>query len=141
MTYLDTNILLYAITQDSKYGAACKRILFDIEEGALQVGASTLVLLEVLGALRKINGTRLRKRQPLLDIRANLEAILSLPVVWFEMSVFVIERAANHTMKKGQTADYIHYATAEMQGMKQILSADEDFDQAPGIERLDPLQY
>jgi len=40
-----------------------------------------------------------------------------------------------------QTADHIHAATMEIQGIKEIISADKDFDAITGIVRIDPLEY
>lgn len=140
MTYLDTNIILYVITQDPKYGPACARVLADVETGKLQVGASTLVLLEVVGALRKLNATLHRKKRTPIDLKANLAAIISLPIVWFDLTAYTIERILEYPFNM-QTADFVHLATAEQQGIREILSADKDFD-APGfIKRLDPLDY
>lgn len=35
--------------------------------------------------------------------------------------------------------NYIHVATMELNGVFEIISADEDFDKVPLIERLDPI--
>ena len=139
MKYLDTNIILYAIQNHPEYGSPCKKILTAIESGREKVGASTLVLLEVYGTLRKLNGILRRKKKKELDIQGNISAILSLPIVWFDMSVFVIERAITYSYQM-QTADYIHLATADIQGMREIFSADHEFDDISWLSRIDPLQ-
>lgn len=141
MTYLDTNVLLYAIFKDEKYGRVCARILEAIESKRLKVGSSSLVLVEVMGALRKWNGTQRRGRKPTIDVTKNIEAILSLPIVWFDLTVYVVERANGYDYPI-QTADCIHLATADLQGMSGILTADQGFDSAAAVaKRIDPLDW
>ena len=55
MIYVDTNVIIYAVANDAKYGAACKRILLDLETGKLKACASVLVLVETINVLTKIN--------------------------------------------------------------------------------------
>ncbi len=138
MIYLDTNILIYAIENHPKYGAASRRILSDIERKKLVAGASSLMLLEVVGALRKLNVVLRKRREPLLDIAKNIDAIVSLPIIWFDVTAIVIQRA---TQRLGSLhpADAVHAVTAEIEGMREIYSADADFDDIPGLRRVDPL--
>lgn len=140
MIYLDTNIIIYAIQNHPLYGKACATLLRDIERGRLKTGASSLVLLEVYGVLRKFNGTLRRKKEKEFDIQANFDALLSLPITWFDMSVYVIERSITYT-ESVQTGDYVHIATADIHGMREIFSADKEFDRISWIKRIDPLTY
>jgi len=140
MKYLDTNILGYAIENHPKYGQSCKKILQDIQDGTLRAASSVLVLSELIGVLKKINKELIRRKIPELDIRANIDAVLSLPITWLELELFIIKRAAEHTFP-APGADYVHAATMEIHGITHIISADQDFDRAGGIKRIDPLQY
>ena len=81
MMYLDTNIIIYAIENHPKYGNVCKKILLDIESGKLKVCSSILVLVEIINVLTKINKV-LKKERKKLNIKENIDAILSLPIVW-----------------------------------------------------------
>jgi predicted nucleic acid-binding protein len=138
MIYLDTNIIIYAIENHSKYGAASSRILSDIERGKLLAGASSLVLLEVVGALRKLNVVLRQQRKPILDITENIDAIISLPITWFDVTAIIIQRATQR-LTDLHPADAVHVVTAEIEGMREIYSADADFDDLPGLRRVDPL--
>ena len=81
---MKSNVISHAIENHPKYGKACKRILLDIESGKLKVCASMLVLVEVINVLTKINKILRGESKNELDIRSNIDAILSLSIVWFE---------------------------------------------------------
>lgn len=140
MKYLDTNIIGYAIENHAKYGASCKKILEDIEQEKLPVAASLLVLTETMHVLRKINKELSRLRKTPLDIPANITAVLSLPILWLDLNIFIIKRAAENTHPI-PSADAVHLATMEINSVYEIISADTDFDTIPFIKRIDPLDY
>lgn len=53
--YIDTNILIYAIFHHEKYGSICEKILYDAQAGRIEGHGSSLVAIELLGALSKID--------------------------------------------------------------------------------------
>ena len=140
MHYIDTNIFIYAIENHPKYGTVCKKILEDVESEKLKVSASILVLVEIINVLTKINKILKRERKRILDLEANIEAILSLPIKWIDLNFFVIERASEYTYDVNGV-DYIHIATMEISSINEIISADGDLDRIKTIKRIDPLRY
>lgn len=140
MIYLDTNIIIYAIENSAKYGKACKKILLDIESGKLKVCSSVLVLVEIINVLTKINKILREEKDRELDIRKNIDAILSLPIVWFDLNFFIIKKASEYEYKVSGV-DYIHIASMELNSIKKIVSADGEFDKIDAIKRIDPLNY
>ena len=140
MKYLDTNVLVYAIENHPKYGEACKNILLDIESEKLDVCSSILVLVEFLNVLTKINKVLKKQGKKLLDIRKNIDAVLSLPVVWFDLNFFLIKRAAEYDFNVSGV-DFIHIATMELNLITDIISADKELDIVTIIRRIDPLNY
>ena len=142
MIYLDTNVIIYAITHDEKYGKACAGILHAIENKELAAGASALVLLETAHTLRKLNAAFAvsHGNEPLIDLHASMEALLSLPITWYDMSAPILERAVR-AYPRVRTADAVHAVTAEVEGIRHILSPDADFDNIPNLERLDPREW
>ncbi len=139
MIYLDTNVFIYAIEQHPEYGQACKAILQKVQDGKLSVACSQLVLVEVISVLKKLNSLLVKGGKTPLDIRANVDAILSLPVTWFELNVFIIKRAAEYDYSISGV-DYIHAATMEVNNISTLISADRDFDKVDFVKRRDPLQ-
>ncbi len=140
MIYLDTNVFIYAIEQHQKYGKFCEKILLDIESEKLKVSASIIVLVEILNVLKKINKILNKERKKQLDIRKNIDAILSLPIIWLDLNFLTIKRATEYDYDISGV-DYIHTSTMELNSITKIISADKDFDQVDFIQRIDPLEY
>jgi len=140
MIYLDTNVIVYAIENHPKYGIACKKILEDIESRKLEVSASVLVLVELINVLTKLNMILKRRGKKPLSIKENIQAVLSLPVVWIDLDILIIEKASEYTFEINGV-DYIHVASMEVNSMNEVLSADKDLDKARIVRRIDPLEY
>ncbi len=140
MIYVDTNVIIYAVANDAKYGAACKRILLDLETDKLKACASVLVLVETINVLTKINKLLNVAGKAELDIRKNIDAILSLPIVWFDLNFLVIKRAAEYKYKVSGV-DYVHIASMELNSVSELISADKEIDKVGAIKRVDPLKY
>ena len=136
MIYIDTNVFVYAIENHPKYGEACKKILVDIMNKKIGAACSVIVLAELLNVLvkmRKLTGDK-------LDVRKSINAVLSLPITWFDLNFFVLEYAAGYTFKISGI-DYVHVATMEIHSIKKNISADAELDKVDFIERIDPLDY
>ena len=136
MIYIDTNVFVYAIENHPKYGAACKKILTDIMHKEIDAACSVIVLAELLNVLvrlRKLTGGK-------LDVKRSMQAILSLPITWFDLNFFVMENAAGYNYKISGI-DYVHIATMEINAIKKTVSADAELDKVDSVERVDPLEY
>ena len=140
MIYLDTNIIIYAIENHPKYGNSCKKILEDIQNKKLKASSSILVLIEIINVLTKINKIIKTKKENELNIKENINAILSIPIIWIDLSLFIIKLASeyNHNISG---VDYIHIASMEVNSIKEIISADMELDKVHTISRIDPLEY
>lgn len=139
MKYIDTNVFIYAIEQHPEYGVSCAKILRSVQNKTLTASCSVLVLVEVISVLKKINGVLRQRKQQLLDIRANIDAILALPIRWLDMNVHIICRASEYTYTTSGV-DYLHIATMEVHNINEIISADKDFDTVEIIKRINPLK-
>lgn len=136
--YLDANVLIYAVTQDGRYGAACTQWLKRIESGQITVATSALLLVECLHVFKSLNRILGKKRRRAIDISGSLNAVLSLPIRWLELTPSVVLRASE--VDAPLTAgDAVHVSTMEIHGISEILSADAGFDRVSGIRRRDPL--
>ncbi len=140
MEYLDTNVIIYAIENHPKYGKVCKKILLDVESGKLKVCASMLVLVELINVLMKINKILRGDGKNELDIKKNIDSVLSLPIIWFDLNFLVIKRAAEYNYNI-MGADYIHIASMELNSVTRIISADEELKKIDFIKIIDPLEY
>lgn len=140
MKYLDTNVIIYAIENHPEYGAACKKILQNIQSKNLSVASSMLVLIEIISVLNKINKILKKEGKELLNIKDNIDAILALPIVWFDINFFIIKRAAEYSYNMAG-ADYIHLASMESNSIIEIISVDEEFDKISSIKRINPKNH
>ena len=134
--YIDTNIFVYAIENHPKYGTSCKKVLIDIMNKKIDAACSILVLAELLNVLVKIR--KLVKEK--LNVKGSIQALLSLPITWFDMDFYVIENAAGYNYNISGI-DYIHIATMEINAIRGIISADAELDKVESIQRLNPLEY
>lgn len=140
MIYVDTNVFIYAIENHPRYGAGCKKILEDIQEGRLEAACSILVLVELINVLKKINDILSRERKSILNLRANIEAVMSLPVTWLDLDFLVIERASSYSYDVGGI-DYVHISSMELDSITEIISADIELDRVKNLTRVDPVDY
>lgn len=140
MTYVDTNILIYAIENHPKYGKSCKAILEDVQNGIIKAEASLLVLIESINVLNKINKELRKSKEKELNVSEMITAIESIRINWLDINFLIIERASSYTYTINPI-DYLHISTMELNSVTQIISADEGFDKVDWINRIDPLVY
>lgn len=140
MKYLDTNVIIYAIESHPKYGEKCKNVLKAIESAELEVSASTLILVEVINVLCKLNRILEEAGKEELNIRKNIDAILSMPIKWIELDFAIIRRASEYKFKVSGI-DYVHIASMEFNLVDEVISADEELDKIDFIKRIDPLTF
>jgi len=140
MAYIDTNIFIYAIENHFKFGKACKKILLDIENEKVKAHSSILVLVEIINVLMKINKILKKEGKKTVNIPDSIDAILSLPIIWFDLDFFTIKKAAEYE-DKISGAGCVHLSIMEINGINQIISADEELDRVKTLHRIDPLRY
>jgi len=136
--YLDTNVVVYAVSRDPAYGSACKKWLTKIEKKEIIAESSPLTLVECLHAFKNINRIMAKKKRALIDVPGSISALLTLPLRWLDLTPAVILRASESAAPV-TAGDAVHLATMEVHGVHEILSADAGFDSVPGIRRRDPL--
>jgi predicted nucleic acid-binding protein len=140
MIYLDTNVLVYAIENHPEYGESCKKVLIDIQNKKLSACCSNLVLAELLNVLVKLNRVLEKDNKNKMDIRKSMQAVMSLPIIWLDLNLFVIERASEYDYRIAGI-DYVHVASMEINMVGTVISADKEFDKVGMIKRIDPKVY
>lgn len=130
MSFLvDANVVVYAAV-DSEYRAPCLEILEAVARRTAGGVISTAVLEEVwhvelsgqAGSLGGLAGRSYALFTPLLTVTDE-----------------VVRRALALDAPRLGANDRIHAATALVNGIDTILSADAGFDGVPGLRRVDPL--
>ncbi len=137
ITFLDTNIFMYAAGAPHPYKGPCVRILSDVESGALVAAINTEVFQEVLYRYSHIKladkGVRLCRE--ILNYSLTI-----LPVTEADIRL-AIDLFDSHREKGLGPRDAIHAATIQNNGISRLMSADADFEPLSFITRIDPLEY
>ena len=93
-----------------------------------------------MNVLVKLNKVLLDMNERKLVISDNVAALLSLPIIWIDLDVLIIERASTYNYAINGV-DYVHVASMEMNSITDIISADKELDKVKSIKRIDPVDY
>lgn len=155
MVFLDANCLVYAATADPLYGAACQRLLEQIEHQKFQGNTSAHVLGELSHRLMTIEvaltlgrpmagiASWLRRHpmevQRLTRHRRALDDLQAIPITILSVTGPLVSRAADFSRQFGLlTSDALIVAAMRDHGLSHLASNDADFDRVTGITRYAP---
>ena len=133
--FLDANVLMYRAGADQRWRDACGRALLHASEAGFPLVTNAEVLQEILHRY-------FAERRPLLA-----QAVHRAAVEFCDEIIPVTEhhtsRALTLLLRHGRLSarDAVHVATMEDRGIRTILSADQDFDAIPGVDRIDPRDF
>ena len=129
--YIDSNVFFYAKIMDRAYGRSCSNVLRKVASGATNASTSALVAVEVANALRKYGLAK--------DVPAEVRAIFSLGIEVFHLEATDVREAAEIFAETNiGPYDCAHAAIMRRNGLKEIISADKEFDRLHWLKRLDP---
>jgi predicted nucleic acid-binding protein len=132
--FLDSNIFVNAKIRDRKYGSSCASIITDLAQGRLSAATSSLALVEVSNALRKLGLAK--------GLVEELKAIYSTGIHVGELLNVDVRLMAELFRASGVSPyDCAHAAIMKRIGLDTIISTDPHFENIPGISRIDPLNY
>ena len=132
MIYLDANIFIYVLTGDTRRRESCLSLLRTVISGESEACTSFLTWDEVLYALIKEIGRK--------DALEESRKFLEIPRLTFlEVNPKIISMAQRLAESyQLNPRDAIHAATAIIQGCKEIISDDRDFDKVKELRRVSP---
>ncbi|MEK6894026.1 MAG: type II toxin-antitoxin system VapC family toxin [Nanoarchaeota archaeon] len=132
MIYLDTNIFIYAIIDETEIGNKCREIIKNHINEKKDASTSCLTWDEVVYGIRK----KIGKENSILQGKNLIE---TQNLVWLKTEETIIFKAQelmeNYSLKP---RDAIHAATAINNGIKEIISDDPDFDKVKELKRISP---
>jgi predicted nucleic acid-binding protein len=129
LNYFDSNLIIYAILDDSNLGDWARKMLEKVQDGEMPACTSFLTFDEVFYKVNKVKG---------IDVAIkNLEAFLTMPNMRFlDVNDAVIWKALEIISEyKVLPRDAIHAATAFIAGAEVVFSEDRDFDGMKGLKR------
>ena len=133
--FLDTNIFLRHLTNDDPSRASsCLALIQSVEQGTVTAWTSELVVAELVFVLsnRKTYGLT---REAVRDVLLPLISLPGLRIAHKRLYRRVFEL---YTSLPIDYVDAYHAALMEERGETELYSYDADFDQVPGIRRLEP---
>ncbi len=134
MLYVDSNVFIYPVIYDLRCERArrSKDLLLKIASGEVTACTSLLTWDEVVWVVRKLAGAEASIRQGAL--------LLKFPHLKFlGVTESIVLRAQMIMEEYGlKPRDSLHAASAIENGVKTIVSYDEDFERIEGIERVEP---
>lgn len=129
MNYLDSNLIIYAILDDTETGEWSRKILERVQNAQMPGCTSILTFDEVYYKVNKVRG---------IDVAVkNTTAFLSMPNLRFININDIIIWKALELIKEYHILprDAIHASTALIEGAEIIISQDVDFDKIKGLKR------
>ncbi|MCX9013366.1 MAG: type II toxin-antitoxin system VapC family toxin [Candidatus Methanoperedens sp.] len=130
MNYLDSNLVIYAILDETETGEWSRDVLERVQNGDMSACTSFLTFDEVYYKVNKVKGTDIAVK--------NLDAFLTIPNLRFiNVDDSVVWKALELIRKyKILPRDAIHAASAFIAGAEIIYSQDSDFDNITGLKRM-----
>ncbi len=129
LTYIDSNIFLYAVLYDDERAQRCRHVLSGIVDGKIEAVTSALTWDEFTHVVEKV-----------LDRPAAVlqgERFLHFPRLLFQpctTDVLIRAQQVRTTTSLG-ARDSIHAASALIAGTRTLISEDRDFDGIPKLNR------
>jgi predicted nucleic acid-binding protein len=129
LNYFDSNIIIYAILDDTEKGEWARDVLEKVQNEKMPACTSFLTFDEVFYKLKTVLGND--------EALKNIEAFLTMPNMRFiDVNESVIWRALELIREyKLLPRDGIHASTAFIAGADSIYSEDMDFDRIRGLKR------
>ncbi|MEM3085870.1 MAG: type II toxin-antitoxin system VapC family toxin [Halobacteria archaeon] len=132
MRFIDASVFIYHLAGDLRHGLRAREIVRRVERGE-ETATSTLVVQQVTAYLRRQKKPRLTAT--FLAAVKNLEALVKAETLYTDFTA-----AAALQAKTGLSGDLwddlVIAAQMERLGVKEIYSADGDFDLIPGVKRV-----
>ena len=128
----DTAVFVYALGSEHPYREPCRSILREAQRGALDGEASLELVHEFAYVRLRQSGDR--------DDAAHWARTVARVCRLHAVELVDIDRALGLWCAHERLAvrDAIFAATALNRGIDAILSPDRDFDDIPGVQRIDP---
>ncbi|MBM3470038.1 MAG: type II toxin-antitoxin system VapC family toxin [Armatimonadetes bacterium] len=134
--FLDTNVPMYAAGTDHSLRGPCQRVVRAAAEGTLDAVTDVEVFQEILYRYWAIG-----QRQAGLAVFDSFHRIMLGKILPVEQADIEQARALLAQHAALSPRDAIHLAVMVTRGIREIISADLDFDAVPGVQRIDPTTF
>ena len=132
--FIDSNIFIYALSADSKFGEASEKIIQDIQSGKIDATTTTLNIAEVVEIIER----NADKQKAILSAEALLQIPMNIESVEKEHA---IEATFIFSSSKANFSDTLFVSVMREKFIETIITNDSDFDSIKGIKVIKPLEY
>lgn len=115
------------------------RALSDVQQKKIEASCSVLMLVELINVLVKLNRALSSKREKKLVIADNIAEVLSLPIIWIDMDIRIIETASTYDYPVNGV-DY-DIASMNANSIIEVLSADRELDKEPNEDWIHDYSF
>jgi predicted nucleic acid-binding protein len=129
---VDSNVLMYAAGTSHPNKAASVALLDRIARGEVEAALDAEILQEILHRYRALGRWETGRRVYDLSRRI-IPVVLPLTAEVLDLARSLLDRHP-----KLMARDALHASVCEHAGLDAICSYDRDFDQIPGLERVEP---
>ena len=135
MQFIDTNIILrYLVNEYPKKTQACYALFKKTREQKIILTTSEAVIAETVFILASKKHYDLTPE----EIKNRLSPLLTIQGLQVDYRRTLIKALELYGLYKFDFEDCLSLAHMERQQVKEIYSYDQDFDQVPEIERIEP---
>jgi len=129
--YIDSNIFIFAYSEDKENGVICRKILDLIIENKITAFTSTLTFDEIFNKIM-----RLKDKQTALIVSDLFLNLNNLKFIEVDLNIVSSSLSLLKKYNLGPR-DAIHLACAFSKDLKNIITNDKDFDKIEEIKRYD----
>ena len=133
--FVDANVFMYAAGKDARWRETCDAVLDRLQKSKVRVVTNAEVLQEILHRYFSQH----RPGDARTVHRAARELCDEIIPVTEGHTTRALSLLLDHQQLPPRGA--IHVATMEERGIRAILSADQDFDPVPSVDRIDPRDF
>ena len=129
MFYIDTNVIIYDIIDDSQFGLAAHNLMSKIAAKEIEVCSSVYLFAEIFATFRFF-------KKSTEEIYSYLKDLTIIGISFVDLTPSVLIPALELYREGMKFGDAIHYKTIQLLGIDQIITENKHFDSLKRIERV-----
>ncbi len=134
MIYLDANIFVHAMIENSAIGNSCRKLMSKIDDGELIAGTSLLTVDEVVWAIKRHVGYK-------EGIEYGKKILKSSSLSFLPINRSEVLKSFNMMEIGLRPRDALHAATCLNYGIFSILTTDPDFKKVNELDVFSPEEF
>ena len=132
--FVDSNIFVYAAQSHPKFGAACKKIIADIESKKFEAVTSVINIAESVEVIERNSNRKIALTA--------LELLLALPMDIEDVAKeHAVDAQYVFSTSKANYSDTVFVSIMKEKFIDTIITNDSHFESIKGVKVIKPLDY